>query len=107
MSTTEVSMWWFAVRSGLAFTGGDEGHDRLTHDGLAFLRPELADEAAYWNNEQDSGDPQDDFQRHFDGCEFTAGFAYLDQQLGLASAALDPLDPDPFEVAKQLGRGAH
>ncbi|MEQ1505978.1 MAG: hypothetical protein ABMB14_27340 [Myxococcota bacterium] len=113
MSTIGRTRWTVAAALGLfggpgyAFTGGAEGHERITHDALSFVRPELVEEAVYWNNEQDSGDPQDDFQRHFDRCRFVEGFAYVNQQLGLAADGLNPNDPDPLAFAKQLGRMLH
>ncbi|MCB9687178.1 MAG: hypothetical protein H6735_19215 [Alphaproteobacteria bacterium] len=93
--------------SAAAFTSGEEGHERITETALAHLQPRLVDEATYWNNEQDSGSPQDDYQRHFDGCRLVEGIAYINQQIGLSSAALDPARPDPFQSAKQLGRMLH
>lgn len=84
----------------------DHGHESITRTYLSFLNDNLVEQALDGNLYQDNAH-SDLPERHFQGCTFEEGAAFVRDQYDLAVSLLDPADPDPIEAAFQWGSVLH
>jgi hypothetical protein len=76
-------------------------HQRITANGLPFLKADIGFEIKMGNLDQDSWGEYGDAKNHFDACSFVESSGNIRQQYrDLISA---PADSDPFHTAWDFG----